>query len=139
MFKEYNEAQKYFDQAYNLAAHRQNFHTGDIDTQQARLYLLRLLDEGTSEKIIEYFKKADEKLYKLPNNIYKLRQVMLYEKVYDKKYHLLGKKQKHEFVSACKRIKIAIERDVDLWLNKTFGDSVQDRCYKGLCRIVDAV
>lgn len=136
MFKEYNDAQKYFDQAYNLADHRKNYHTGDIDTQQARLYLLKSLDESVAERVFEYFKKADALLSKQHNDIYKFRQVMLYGKFYNQKYTYLGKTQKEQFVLACKRMKWSMERDVDLWLTKTYGDSVQDKCFKQLSKII---
>ncbi|EOJ9578475.1 TPA: SIR2 family protein [Escherichia coli] len=94
-FSDYNRAQNYLTNAYQKAETKKgSYHTDNIDTQQARLYLNQCLDHNNSSECYNLFNKAHALLVKLPNEGRKFRQVLLYKKVFDLKYQSFSKKTK---------------------------------------------
>nr|WP_246782772.1 SIR2 family protein [Wohlfahrtiimonas chitiniclastica] len=86
-FKDYIKAQDYLDTAYEHAkAKTGEYHTDNIDTQQARLHLELCLEAVKSDEIYRLFNLAHMLLIDLPNDGRKFRQVILYEDVYKQKY-----------------------------------------------------
>lgn len=103
-FSDYNRAQNYLTTAYQKAeAKKGAYHTDNIDTQQARLYLNQCLDKNASESY-KLFDKAHALLVKLPNEGRKFRQVLLYKKVFDLKYNTFSKKNRVDFEQSCKKL-----------------------------------
>lgn len=137
MFGEYDKAQTYIDQAYYLANNKINYYTQDIDTQQARLYLLRALKENTSEKIFSYFTDANALLMKIENNIYKFRRVVEYIDIYDHKYQLLSKKHKTDFIHLCQVMLRSIQSWSGGFLREANTETEYGRCIKGLSEIIE--
>lgn len=76
---EYIKAQQLIDNAYGKARNRPNYHTNNIDTQQARLHFLAAIKYENVSDAIELFLKGHQKLSNVPNDIYKFRQIYLYE------------------------------------------------------------
>ena len=104
-FSDYNRAQNYLTNAYQKAETKKgSYHTDNIDTQQARLYLNQCLDHNNSSECYKLFDKAHALLVKLPNEGRKFRQVLLYKKVFDLKYQNFSKKNKTDFEQACKKL-----------------------------------
>lgn len=104
-FSDYNRAQNYLTNAYQKAETKKgSYHTDNIDTQQARLYLNQCLDHNNSSECYKLFDKAHALIVKLPNEGRKFRQVLLYKKVFDLKYQNFSKKNKTDFEQACKKL-----------------------------------
>lgn len=104
-FSDYNRAQNYLTNAYQKAESKNgSYHTDNIDTQQARLYLNQCLDHNNNSECYKLFDKAHILLEKLPNEGRKFRQVLLYKKVFDLKYQNFSKKNKIYFEQACKKL-----------------------------------
>lgn len=104
-FSDYNRAQNYLTNAYQKAETKKgSYHTDNIDTQQARLYLNQCLDHNNSSECYKLFDKAHALLVKLPNEGRKFRQVLLYKKVFDLKCQNFSKKNKTDFEQACKKL-----------------------------------
>ena len=101
-YKEYAKAQGYFDQSYALAAKRNNYHTDNIDTQQARLFILNALNSNSNNDIYSHFEKAHDLLSKIKNDVYKFRQLNLYREFYEKSFQNLSKRDQVKFEHACK-------------------------------------
>lgn len=81
----YERAQTLLNNAYGKAKTRPNYYIDNIDTQQARLYILKSMDPDSPlepSESIELFKCGHKKLTTVPNSRYKYRQVYLYEKFY---------------------------------------------------------
>ena len=102
-FKDYPNAQTYLKTAYSLAESKNDYHTKNIDTQQARLYLLICLTMQGKESF-DFFEKGDSLMRLIPNDIYKYRQVSRYREIYEKVYSSFTPKQKVAFEHAVKRI-----------------------------------
>ncbi|WP_426369936.1 SIR2 family protein [Pseudocolwellia sp. HL-MZ7] len=101
---EYNDevlSQRFLDNAYELAAKRKSYHTDNIDTQQARLFIIMCLKTKDALEAYNYFSKTNTLLSSLPNDGFKFRQVISYGEIYDKKYNYFSKRQKVEFEYAC--------------------------------------
>lgn len=104
-FSDYNRAQNYLTNAYQKAETKKGtYHTDNIDTQQARLYLNQCLDNNNASESYKLFDKAHDLLNKLPNEGRKFRQVLLYKKVFDSKYQIFSRKNKVDFEQSCKKI-----------------------------------
>lgn len=104
-FSDYNRAQNYLTNAYQKAETKNGtYHTDNIDTQQARLYLNQCLDNNNASESYKLFDKAHDLLNKLPNEGRKFRQVLLYKKVFDSKYQMFSRKNKVDFEQSCKKI-----------------------------------
>lgn len=103
-FKEYGKAQSFIDQAYALAEKKYNYHTSNIDTQQARLLILMAESENDTTKVFPMFERAHKLLSMLEDDVYKYRQIERYKDFYDSCYNNLSNKNKATFVRACHRI-----------------------------------
>lgn len=104
-FKDFISAQQNLSNAYSYAEKKgDGYHTENIDTQQARLFLLQSLDEKNAKNSFDFFQKADDKIKAIGNNIYKYRQVSLYRDVYQKKYLFFSKSNRFIFKCAVTRI-----------------------------------
>lgn len=137
MFNNFNTSQKYFDVAYELIKNREDQYTYDssyIDTQQAKLYLLKSLEEQNGEIIYNYFQRAHTLLAHLKNDQYKYRQVLIYIDVYKKKFNLLSKARKNDFITACKYIVKQIESDQGS-MNIITVDYIKNKCLSELKKI----
>lgn len=106
-FREYDKAQGYFDQAYSLAAKKDSYYTSNIDTQQARLYILQ--DIHNHDYSYTNFQKANKLLSSLDNDVYKFRQVQTYRDYFDSCYSHLSKGNKVQFEHSCKNMVKSIE------------------------------
>ena len=104
------KAQDYFDQAYSFAKNKNDYHTENIDTQQARLYILQCLDANDPVESMKYFQAADDLLSSLNDDVYKFRQVIKYKDVYINKFFKFSSKQKVAFEHSCKNFQSAVER-----------------------------
>jgi hypothetical protein len=111
-FKEYGKAQQFFDQSYSLARKKDGYYTSNIDTQQARLYLLIAMKELDGSKIYEGFSKCHKILNSLDNDVYKFRQVEKYRDFYESCFSKLSKKNKVGFQHACKAMNDSIDNAV---------------------------
>lgn len=80
---DYVKAQKLLDNAYGKAKTKPNYYVENIDTQQARLYILKARQAETTTESLEMFKQGHKKLMTVQNSRYKYRQVYLYEKFYN--------------------------------------------------------
>lgn len=109
-YKDFKKAQDYFDQAYSFAKNRDNYHTENIDTQQARLYILQCLETHDSSESIKLFQAADDLLQALNDDVYKFRQVIQYKEIYISKFSSFPKKQKVAFEHSCKNHHSSVER-----------------------------
>lgn len=104
-FSDYVRAQKYLTNAYQKAANKnRSYHTDNIDTQQARLYMLQSIDTANASESFKLFDKAHRLLENLPLEGRKFRQVLLYKKVFESKYEGYNKKNKVAFEHASKKM-----------------------------------
>ena len=104
-FSDYPRAQNYLTNAYQKAeAKNGSYHTDNIDTQQARLYLNQCIDTNNASESYRLFEKAHKLLDSLPIEGRKFRQVLLYKKVYEMKFQSFNNKNKVAFEHACKRL-----------------------------------
>lgn len=100
-YKNYDKAQNCFDQAYSLARGRENYHTHPMDSQQARLYLIRSKDSINAEESYNFFKEAHQLIVNLPDDIHKYRQVEAYNDIFNLKFNNYSKNNKSNFKRAC--------------------------------------
>ncbi|MFK3872207.1 SIR2 family protein [Pseudoalteromonas rhizosphaerae] len=112
-FKEYSKAQQFFDSSYSLALKKERYYTNNIDTQQARLFLLVSMQETEGHKIFELFSKAHSLLDKLDNDVYKYRQVDIYGDFYSSCYDKLSKGNQVTFQRACQKMEKSIDTAVN--------------------------
>lgn len=101
-YRDFDKAQNYFDQAYALARNRHDYHTAHIDTQQARLFLFRALENQDSAASYKYFSDAHQLLKKTPDDIYRYRQVEPYKDIYEQRYPTFSKASKAYFEQSCR-------------------------------------
>lgn len=111
-FNDFDRAQGFLTQAYALAAKRNNYHTDNIDTQQARLYLLRCLQGSVPADSARYFTQANTVLSRVPNDVGKLRQLERYVDIYREKYSTFPARSKVEFEHACKAVMDALKASI---------------------------
>lgn len=104
------QAQDHINTAYKYAEQKNksqndDYHTANIDTQQARLFLLQACeDKVTPAQAFELFQKAHNLLTNIKQDNHCYRQVIKYEDVYKDMYHRLNKGRKDGFESACKNM-----------------------------------
>ncbi len=103
-FKNLSKAEMYLNNSYSLAKGKEGYDTTDIDTQYARLLILKSLLESNGTIVISLFMKAHNLLINLPNDHYRARQVYLYKEFYDKKYKILNEKGKTTYKNACNQM-----------------------------------
>jgi hypothetical protein len=102
---EFIKAQENIENAYKFAENKTySYDVSYIDTQQIRLWLSQYIASEETDEQFELFKKADKKMKKLKDNIYKYRQVALYPKVIKTKYNELSAENKAYVDNACQYI-----------------------------------
>lgn len=132
-YGELDKAQSNLDEAYAYA-HNKKYDTLYIDTQQARLYLLRAIEEKNESNTWSLFQKAHNILVGMDDNIYKYRQVSIYRDFYNKKYKMLSTEKKYIFHESVKKLKVSIEKSQH---KNVFTDHVTATCYKYLSEITN--
>nr|WP_275124942.1 SIR2 family protein [Vibrio fluvialis] len=107
-------AQEHLDSAYKYADQRDDYHTENIDTQQARLYIMDALTlKSNPNKAFSLFEKADILLNSVLNDHHKFRQVLKYDDVYKNLYPNFSKGNKVKFEQACKSMILAAEKLIE--------------------------
>lgn len=109
---DFDKAQQYLDNAYGKARDRYNYDTASIDTQQARLYILRAIKSESTLEAHKLFLDAHRLLCTTPNDIYKYRQLYLYIDYYEDRFLNLDIPSKKNFVYSCKEILSIIQNDL---------------------------
>ncbi|AUV88417.1 SIR2 family protein [Vibrio campbellii] len=108
-YKDFNKAQQFLDQAYALAKNKKDYHTDNIDTQQARLWLMECNYISDGNKVHGKFVEAHRLLGYLENNIFKFRQLSRYREFYDNNFLKLSKNNKRAFLDSCKQVLNSIQ------------------------------
>jgi tetratricopeptide (TPR) repeat protein len=104
-------AQEHLDSAYKYADQRDDYHTENIDTQQARLYIMEALKlRSNPTEAFSLFEKADVLLNSVLNDHHKFRQVLKYDDVYKVLYPTFSRGNKSKFEHACKSMIQAAEK-----------------------------
>jgi len=138
-FKDYAPAQTFINTAYSLAGNKnKGYHTNNIDTQQARLYLLKAL-EASPQEAFSLFKSADDLINAIPNDIYKYRQVNRYDDIYKKKFQFFSKGDKVYFEQSCKRLIIEAQKAIDNPIGFYANDFVINKVRENLIEIVENI
>lgn len=132
-----DKAQSNLDESYVLASNHQNYNTSYLDTQQARLFLLKALNENDGNIIWDFFTKAHNLLSLLEDDIYKFRQVINYKRFFEQKYKALSKKNKQNFVTAVNKMKNSLERSPYFHPDNIFSDYTMNSCHRYLSQIMD--
>jgi len=114
-YKEYDKAQGFFKQAYAFAAQRHDYHTIQIDTQQARLFILRALEAPDSASAQGYFTDANQLIRKLPSDAQTFRQVERYRDVFDQIYSKFSGGGKAYFEQACRGLLADVNNAIRDW------------------------
>ena len=104
-YNDFQKAQDYLTTAYEQAKTKKvDFHTDDIDTQQARLFLNQSLNSHDPSESYKLFNYANVLLSKLPNDGKKFRQVLIYRKIFSEQYLNYTPKNKTSFEHSCKAL-----------------------------------
>ena len=136
-FGQYEKAQSDLDEAYGIIMNKPNYDDRYHDTQQARLYLLKSIDENDGNRIWNLFLKAHNLLLPLDDDTYKYRQVITYKRFFDQKYSSLSKKNKNAFVQAVNKMKINIEKSEYFYPDNLFSNYTLTSCHKFLSEIIE--
>ena len=112
-FEQYDKAQQYIDEAYAIARRKQGYHTDNIDTQQAKLYLLAAEKISDGRVVYDNFTRANALLSALKNDVYKVRQVLKYKNFYECNYRKLSKSNKVDFIHACNNMLISLQNTME--------------------------
>ena len=136
-FGELEKAQSNLDESYVLASSKQNYDTSYLDTQQARLFILKSFDENDGNIVWDYFQKAHNLLSALEDDIYKYRQVAAYKRFFEKKYNSLSKKNKDNFKNAVIIMKRRLENSSYYHPDGVFSDYAMDSCHRFLSEIME--
>lgn len=138
-YREYEKAQDFFKQAYAFAARRHGYHTIPIDTQQARLYLLRSLESQEMAQSQKYFVEANQLIRKLPNESHIYRQIELYRSIFDQNYPKYSGSGKAYFEQACRAILQDINNEIRDQGGAPQPSNAHERVKKMLEKILDEV
>lgn len=133
-FENFPKAQQYIDEAYAIAKSKSGYHTDNIDTQQAKLFLLSAKKIQDGNIVYSNFEKAHGLLSSLKNDVYKLRQVVRYKCFYDENYRKLSKTNKINFLNACRNMLDTLKDDDDKHIN--VGIAQLDRTRSELRKII---
>lgn len=110
-FKEYEMAEKYFNYAYNRAKNKGfAYDVENIDTQYARLYFMKAIDEDEITSSFSLFKKGHQLICDVSNSKYKYRQLIFYQEYYRAKYLIL-ENYKNKFFEMCKEVKMSLDKE----------------------------
>lgn len=102
-FQNYSKAQQFLDQAYALAINKLNYHTNNIDTQQAKLFLLSCKKITDGNIVFSNFEKANTLLNHLNVDIYSLRQIVKYREFHKDNFQKLSKVNRVKYLEMCKK------------------------------------
>ncbi|MBA5249696.1 MAG: hypothetical protein FE834_09255 [Gammaproteobacteria bacterium] len=109
-YGDYPKAQQYLTEAYTLAKNKNNYHTKNIDNQQARLFIQLALEEKVANESYILFTKADKLLSTADNDKYKFNLVLSYKKYFLlPKTNTLSEINKKNFLICCKHMLSDIE------------------------------
>jgi hypothetical protein len=108
-YKDFGKAQQFLDQAYALAKNKRDYHTDNIDTQQARLWLMECNNISDGNIVYAKFVQAHKLLSYLKNDIFKFRQLARYREFYETNFIKLSKKNKDGFLEQCKQVLTSIQ------------------------------
>lgn len=136
-YKEYDKAQGFFKQAYAFAAQRHEYHTIQIDTQQARLYILRALEAPDSQTAQKHFTEANQLIRKLPTDAHTYRQVERYRAVFDQIYPKFSGSGKAYFEQACRAILGDVKAAIRDWEGTVARSRVPVRVKEMLEKILE--
>lgn len=104
-FNNLEDAQVSLDTAYLHAEKKYDYHTQNIDTQQARLYLLQsLAHKRNAQESYSYFEKAHSLLMSIDEDGFMFRQVLKYEDIYQQVYPNFNRGNKVNFEHACNEL-----------------------------------
>lgn len=138
-FEEYAKAQKFLDQAYALARNREDYHTVQIDTQQARMWLEQASKAEAPGAAYELFEKANILLKSVPNDMHKFWQLHRYRLVYEKQYVNFSKGQQAYFEQASKNCIADITRALSGGLLPFADVQRAEMVRRGLTESVDRI
>jgi hypothetical protein len=110
-YKDFTKAESYLSQAYSIADTKEAYNVVAIDNQNARLYLLKALDENNASNSFDFFINAHNILSPLPNDVYKFRRVLEYQDIYKKRYPNFSKKNQDSFYHACNQMFSNLSKD----------------------------
>lgn len=136
-YKEYDKAQGFFKQAYAFAAQRHEYHTIQIDTQQARLYILRALEAPDPVSAQAHFTDANQLIRKLPSDAHTYRQVERYREVFDQIYPKFSGGGKAYFEQACRALLTDVSNAIRDWEGTIARSRVPVRVKGMLEKILD--
>lgn len=109
-YRDYDTAQKFFKNAYSLADRKNAYHTTHIDTQQARLHLMRALEVPDVADAQKLFAEANKLLRSTPNDVHRYRQVDLYSGIFAQLYPRFNGTGKAYFEQACRAMIVDAKR-----------------------------
>lgn len=138
-YKEYDKAQGFFKQAYAFAAQRLEYHTIQIDTQQARLYILRALESPDPVAAQSYFTEANQLIRKLPSDTHTYRQVERYRDVFEQIYPKFSGGGKASFEHACRALLADVNNSIRDWDVTVLRARLPLRVKRVLEKILDEV
>lgn len=123
-----------FKTAYSYAKSRQNYHTNELDTQQARLNLKLAVKEVDINKAFKLFESAHDLLNSIPNDAFRYKQVDGYQLFYNSIYMRLKPGDKVKFEHACK----LMLNEAESYLNrpKAKRKYIVDRAHRKLDNII---
>lgn len=103
-YSNFDKARTLFKTAYALAATKAEYHTDQIDTQQARLLLNEYIQAEDSNDKFDMFENAHRLLIGLDDDRYKFKQIDLYRNVIEIHYANLSKTKKAKMRQHCSAI-----------------------------------
>jgi tetratricopeptide (TPR) repeat protein len=111
-------AQEHLDSAYKFASLRKDdYHTENIDTQQARLFIMKAIENiSDPANAAKLFENANKLLNSIKNDNQKFRQVIKYQGIYESLHHLWRPKKQVMFEQACKAMKAEANLAFDIAL-----------------------
>lgn len=101
-FNKYEYAEKYLNEAYTQAMHREKYDTVKIDNQKARLNIKKASQGSIDQnEAFRLFFEADELLAKSSNDVFKFKIVLEYAKFFSSYEENFPNKYKPQFKNAC--------------------------------------
>ncbi|MBN8648205.1 MAG: SIR2 family protein [Caulobacterales bacterium] len=139
IFRDYNKAQVYFDNAYSFAHKKRSYHTNNIDTQQARLFFLQAIDSVENNKIFDFFKSGHNLLLGISNDFYKFKQFEYYSDFFKSKFNSLSKGNKKHFKNMVYEAKKVVESYINQGEPTYAESSLLARAENDLIGIMDSI
>jgi len=138
-FDDYKTAQQYLDVAYALAEKRDNYHTAQFDTQQARMWLD--MSEQSSDPVEAYklFSLAHDLLRKVDSDLHKYWQFNRYADVYRAQFHRFTKSAAAAFEQSVKNALSEIDQDIQRFRVSGVDAIPARRIADGLQQVIDKI